>query len=72
MGESNRVITQAMRLKQEQLHEVNAKYDNLMKESQIKGNKFNTSAEDPAESDAIGTRLGGADDIDNVAGHCSF
>lgn len=35
MGESNRVITQALRLKQEELNEVNLKYDNLVKETHL-------------------------------------
>jgi len=35
MGESNRVITQALRLKQEELNEMTAKYDHLVKETHM-------------------------------------
>ena len=36
LGESNRIITQAMRLKQEELNEIHVKYDHLLKESNDK------------------------------------
>jgi hypothetical protein len=65
MGESNRVITQAMRLKQEQLHEVSAKYDSLLKDSHLKGTKIGNGGEEDLD-ELVGPRSGGADDIDNV------
>ena len=39
LGESNRIITQAMRLKQEELNEIHVKYDHLLKESNDKDKK---------------------------------
>lgn len=60
MGESNRIITQAMRIKQEELNEVSAKYDHLLRETNNKD-----SNEDNNE-DMSGARAGGPDDIDNV------
>lgn len=50
LGESNRIITQAMRLKQEELNEIHVKYDHLLKESNDKDKKqqqeFDESNED--------------------------
>jgi len=67
-GESNRVITQAMRLKQEEINEIQMKYEALSKESD-KREAMGEGMDDPsAESTTIleGARPGGPDDIDNV------
>ena len=62
MGESNRVITQAMRLKQEEVAELAAKYDALKAEFDAHDDKeFGRDA-----GDRTGARPGGPDDIDNV------
>lgn len=62
MGESNRVITQAMRLKQEELNQLNAKYDHLLKEMHLRdGDKVEVSNEN-----MDGAKPGGPDDVDNV------
>lgn len=67
MGESNRIITQAMRLKQEELNEMMNKYDIVVKELQLKeqdnlpsanGNQKLTTNE---KED-----MNGGDDIENV------
>jgi hypothetical protein len=63
-GESNRIITHAMRLKQTELNELQKKYDALSKELELReGN------EDPAGGasvDMSGARPGAPDDIENV------
>eukprot|EP00604_Paraphysomonas_vestita_P003553 CAMPEP_0174822932 /NCGR_PEP_ID=MMETSP1107-20130205/19924_1 /TAXON_ID=36770 /ORGANISM="Paraphysomonas vestita, Strain GFlagA" /LENGTH=743 /DNA_ID=CAMNT_0016043479 /DNA_START=993 /DNA_END=3224 /DNA_ORIENTATION=- len=70
MGESNRIITQAMRLKQEEFNEISMKYESLLKETEIReknddkdeskgGNNY-------TNEDMSGPRPGGPDDIDNV------
>ncbi len=65
IGESNRVITQAMRIKQEELHEMSAKYDHLLKETHLRDGQH--SAHELQETDDLaGARQGGPDDIDNV------
>ena len=62
MGESNRVITQAMRLKQEEVAELSARYDALKSEFDANEDKeFG-----PDGGDKTGPRPGGPDDIDNV------
>ena len=62
MGESNRVITQAMRLKQEEVAELAAKYDALKTEFDAHDDKeFGGDG-----GDKTGARPGGPDDIDNV------
>jgi myosin protein heavy chain len=65
MGESNRIITQAMRLKQEELNDVSMKYEALVKE-----NERRDANEDRGDSqqflDMSGARIGAPDDIDNV------
>lgn len=65
MGESNRVITQALRLKQEELNEVSAKYDLLVKETHLLRDSTKDDGNDFNE-DMNGARPGGPDDIDNV------
>ena len=65
MGESNRVITQAMRLKQEELNEMNIKYDSLYREFQNREALDNPQVNNENE-DLSGAKPGGADDIDNV------
>lgn len=62
MGESNRVITQAMRLKQEELNDCQAKYDLLLKDSQLRESTENNNDNDENN----GPRPGGPDDIENV------
>jgi len=67
-GESNRVITQAMRLKQEEVNELEMKYEALSKEAD-KREAMGDTLDDPSnESTTImeGARPGGPDDIDNV------
>eukprot|EP00607_Mallomonas_marina_P000990 CAMPEP_0182425694 /NCGR_PEP_ID=MMETSP1167-20130531/12170_1 /TAXON_ID=2988 /ORGANISM="Mallomonas Sp, Strain CCMP3275" /LENGTH=874 /DNA_ID=CAMNT_0024606617 /DNA_START=90 /DNA_END=2714 /DNA_ORIENTATION=+ len=61
-GESNRIITQAMRLKQEELNEVSMKYEALYKETEIR----EANEVDEVETDMIGAKPGAPDDIDNV------
>jgi len=63
LGESNRVITQAIRLKQEELNEVSSKYEFVMKELEERdrnrkdennvGDEFDDSMNGPAHSDDI-------------------
>lgn len=62
-GESNRVITQAMRLKQEELNEITMKYELLYKEAESR-----EANEDRGEreQDMTGAKAGAPDDIDNV------
>lgn len=62
MGESNRIITQAMRLKQEEVNGITTKYEHLLHEKQF-------ADEQPVNDnneDLLGARPGGPDDIDNV------
>lgn len=64
MGETNRVITQAMRLKQEELNDTSMKYEALLREQEIRD-----ANEDRGESqynDTGGAKPGAPDDIDNV------
>ena len=63
MGESNRVITQAMRLKQEEVAELSAKYDALKSEFDAHEDK---EYGPEGGGDRTGARPGGPDDIDNV------
>lgn len=64
LGESNRIITQAMRLKQEELGEMNAKYTQLVREANER-DKIQDTVDDLNE-DMTGARLGANDDIDHV------
>lgn len=67
-GESNRVITQAMRLKQEELNEISMKYESLLKETETRernDEKDDGGSGERAE-DMSGARPGAPDDIDNV------
>mmetsp|Transcript_35927 Transcript_35927/g.67024 ORF Transcript_35927/g.67024 Transcript_35927/m.67024 type:complete len:1039 (-) Transcript_35927:285-3401(-) len=64
-GESNRIITQAMRLKQEELNEVTMKYELLYKETESReANEDRGGGQE--EQDMTGARAGAPDDIDNV------
>eukprot|EP01038_Epipyxis_sp_PR26KG_P009467 gene9467-12754_t len=63
MGESNRIISQAMRFKQEELTELTNKYETLVKEKNMNDN-LNRANE--VTEDMTGARPGGPDDIDNV------
>ena len=63
MGESNRVITQAMRLKQEELNQMSTKYDHLLKEMQL--NDRDRQGQDEPIENMEGAKPGGPDDIDN-------
>mmetsp|Transcript_8817 Transcript_8817/g.8720 ORF Transcript_8817/g.8720 Transcript_8817/m.8720 type:complete len:900 (+) Transcript_8817:244-2943(+) len=58
MGESNRIITQAMRLKQEEVSELSARYDAVKREIDEREAK-------DAEMDFPNNRNGGTDDLDN-------
>ena len=70
-GESNRIITQAMRLKQEELNELQMKYDALSQEADLRESNGETmdggghTSNDGNES-LQGATPGGPDDIDNV------
>jgi len=61
-GESNRIITQAMRLKQEELNELSVKYEALYKETESR----EANDEHDGESELVGAKPGGPDDIENV------
>lgn len=63
IGESNRIVTQALRTSKDDYHELKIKYDHLAKEAFERENVVN--AEGEAE-DMTGARPGGPDDIDNV------
>ena len=64
-GESNRIITQAMRLKQEELSEMGKKYEALSKELESRqANEDSVGA--GTSGDMTGARPGAPDDIDNV------
>jgi myosin protein heavy chain len=62
-GESNRIVTQALRLKQEEFHAMEVKYNHLLKEAHERDNIVNSQGE---TEDMTGARPGGPDDIDNV------
>lgn len=64
MGESNRIITQAMRLKQEELNEISIKYESLSSEFERREALEGGGAVE--EGDMSGARPGAADDIDHV------
>jgi hypothetical protein len=66
LGESNRVITQAMRLKQEEINELTNKYDYVMKELESKQQELNLITNQGQENLEDGAKPGGPDDIDNV------
>lgn len=69
MGESNRVITQAMRLKQEELNELQVKYESLWKDMEARDAQdgiVQGGAETGGEADMSGAKPGAPDDIDNV------
>jgi len=67
MGESNRIITQAMRLKQEELNEVNIKYETLSREFHAREALEAGPSTDPQTGESMeGARKGASDDIDNV------
>jgi len=61
LGESNRIITQAMRLKQEELSQMGVKYAHLLHEAQERDSVPVGDTEDLS-----GARPGAPDDIDNV------
>jgi hypothetical protein len=63
IGESNRVITQALRLKQEEYNELKVKYDHLVREARERDHVVNDQGD---AEDMTGARPGGPDDIDNV------
>jgi hypothetical protein len=63
LGESNRIVTQALRLKQEEFNDVNVKYTHLVKEAQARDR---AELADADKDDMTGARPGGPDDIDNV------
>lgn len=64
-GESNRIITQAMRLKQEELNEITMKYELLYKESESRDANEDRGGGGGGE-DMTGAKAGAPDDIDNV------
>jgi NADH:ubiquinone oxidoreductase subunit D len=63
IGESNRVITQALRLKQEEYNELKVKYEHLVREARERDHVINDQGD---AEDMTGARPGGPDDIDNV------
>ena len=67
MGESNRVITQAMRLKQEELNAITMKFEALAKELEVREAQ-DVLAESGAnpDIDMTGAKAGAADDVENV------
>ena len=65
MGESNRIITQAMRLKQEELNEISIKYESLSSEFERREALEGGGAVEEG-GDMSGARPGAADDIDHV------
>ena len=65
MGESNRIITQAMRLKQEELNEISIKYESLSGEFERREALEGGGAVEDGV-DMSGARPGAADDIDHV------
>jgi len=52
LGESNRIITQAMRLKQDELNEMHVKYDHLLKEANDRDKQHEV---DETDEDMTGT-----------------
>lgn len=67
MGESNRIITQAMRLKQEELNEMMNKYDVVVKELQLKEqDNLPSGSSKLAITDKEKEDITGGDDIENV------
>ena len=67
MGESNRIITQAMRLKQEELNEIQIKYDQIAREFKER-EALDVGPADPqtGEGGKEEGKRGGSDDPDNV------
>lgn len=66
-SESNRMITQAMRLKQEELNSLTLKYEALVKENENRFNYEEGSSGNGGGAGAMeGARPGGPDDIENV------
>jgi len=63
VGEANRVITQALRVNKDEMHELRVKYDHLVKEAHERDNQIDAHGE---VEDMTGARPGGPDDIDNV------
>jgi hypothetical protein len=67
MGESNRVITQAMRLKHEEAAQLSAKYEALKTEYEAREDKeYGPDGGHGAQGDKGGARPGAPDDIDNL------
>ena len=70
MGESNRIITQAMRLKQEELNEMTTKYETLHSELMAKEAEDNPQDQaqqtNAAGEDMSGAKPGAPDDVSNV------
>ncbi len=71
MGESNRIITQAMRLKQEELNEMTTKYETLHSELMAKEAEDNPQDQAQQTTNAAGEDMSGAkpgapDDVSNV------
>jgi len=65
-GESNRVITQAMRLKQEELNDISMKYEALLRECESRERNEDRDDNTGASQELSGARPGAPDDIDNV------
>jgi chromosome segregation ATPase len=67
MGESNRIITQAMRLKQEELNEMTIKYESLHADMQAREAADRPEDKLPGEGENMsGARPGAPDDSENV------
>ena len=63
VGEANRVITQALRVNKDEMHELRVKYDHLVREAHERDNQIDSNGD---VEDMTGARPGGPDDIDNV------
>lgn len=61
-GESNRIITQAMRMKQEELNDLTTKYEALYRETEVR----DSNEERDMDIDMSGAKPGAPDDVENV------
>jgi hypothetical protein len=66
MGESNRVVTHALRLKQEELNDVSTKYEFVSKQLENREQELNAGKGDQENFDENVNANGGPDDIENV------
>ena len=66
IGESNRIITQALRLKQDEYHELMTKYEHIQSDLRELNDLHNNNNNTDNPDDLTGARPGGPDDIENV------